>query len=359
MGDAAAKEPTMEDILSSIRKIIAEEGDLPDDVAARQNDSAPDNEAQPEVIEREAESPETTGVSSVSETVEIEEAPVEAEIHDTVEAVEVEEAPMAVEIEETPVEEPVAVAGSLAQIAAGLQSEEAEINPPFRPLEAQETNPAEVEESNPEMASRSLADIAAAVKAMENTGEAEPVEAEPGHGVADAPGEQRQAPPVEQVAPVQTQQAPQPQAAAPQPQEVQPQPQEVQVPSQPQQPQAVAPPPAPAPTPASRQLTEQEATYAEMSRAMEGPAAGTAAAEINRAQASSSEEAAFKGALMSPGVDQAVASSFERLKRSMMDDLDAKTESIMRPLLREWLDENLPNMVERLVREEIERVARG
>lgn len=71
------------------------------------------------------------------------------------------------------------------------------------------------------------------------------------------------------------------------------------------------------------------------------------------------EEIAFKGALMSPSSNGEVAGAFDRLKRSAMDDIDAKTESILRPMLREWLDENLPNMVERLVREEIERVARG
>ncbi|MBZ9917266.1 DUF2497 domain-containing protein, partial [Mesorhizobium sp. BR1-1-7] len=29
------------------------------------------------------------------------------------------------------------------------------------------------------------------------------------------------------------------------------------------------------------------------------------------------------------------------------------------PMLQDWLDNNLPTLVERLVREEIERVARG
>ena len=67
----------------------------------------------------------------------------------------------------------------------------------------------------------------------------------------------------------------------------------------------------------------------------------------------------FRGALMSPSTDGAVSDSFERLKRASHDDLDAKTESLLRPMLREWLDENLPTLVERLVREEIERVARG
>jgi uncharacterized protein len=32
---------------------------------------------------------------------------------------------------------------------------------------------------------------------------------------------------------------------------------------------------------------------------------------------------------------------------------------LLRPMLKTWLDENLPAMVERLVRAEIERVSRG
>jgi cell pole-organizing protein PopZ len=32
---------------------------------------------------------------------------------------------------------------------------------------------------------------------------------------------------------------------------------------------------------------------------------------------------------------------------------------LLRPMLKTWLDENLPGMVERLVRAEIERVSRG
>lgn len=80
---------------------------------------------------------------------------------------------------------------------------------------------------------------------------------------------------------------------------------------------------------------------------------------VNAEAKSPSEEEKFRGALMSPSSDNSVTDSFDRLKRSVMDDLEAKTEAVLRPMLREWLDENLPNMVERLVREEIERVARG
>jgi cell pole-organizing protein PopZ len=32
---------------------------------------------------------------------------------------------------------------------------------------------------------------------------------------------------------------------------------------------------------------------------------------------------------------------------------------MLRPMHQDWLDDNLPGLVERLVREEIERVARG
>ena len=38
---------------------------------------------------------------------------------------------------------------------------------------------------------------------------------------------------------------------------------------------------------------------------------------------------------------------------------DQIAEEMIRPMLQDWLDNNLPTLVERLVREEIERVARG
>ena len=38
---------------------------------------------------------------------------------------------------------------------------------------------------------------------------------------------------------------------------------------------------------------------------------------------------------------------------------DQAAEEMLRPMLQDWLDNNLPTLVERLVREEIERVARG
>lgn len=58
-----------------------------------------------------------------------------------------------------------------------------------------------------------------------------------------------------------------------------------------------------------------------------------------------------------------VARSFDDLAEAVdgarRRSLDEIAEEMLRPMLREWLDDNLPTLVERLVREEIERVARG
>lgn len=49
----------------------------------------------------------------------------------------------------------------------------------------------------------------------------------------------------------------------------------------------------------------------------------------------------------------------DALAQEAQRQLPAMTESILKPMLADWLDNNLPSMVERLVREEIERIARG
>ena len=51
----------------------------------------------------------------------------------------------------------------------------------------------------------------------------------------------------------------------------------------------------------------------------------------------------------------AVSESLDKLKMSVMDNMEARTEVILRPLIGAWLDEHL---VERLVRDEIERIAK-
>ncbi len=39
--------------------------------------------------------------------------------------------------------------------------------------------------------------------------------------------------------------------------------------------------------------------------------------------------------------------------------IEDSVRDLLRPMLKTWLDDNLPGMVERLVRQEIERMARG
>ena len=68
--------------------------------------------------------------------------------------------------------------------------------------------------------------------------------------------------------------------------------------------------------------------------------------------------------LMSNDTEQAAASSFGMLANSMFSSsgsarlLEDVVGEQLRPMLKQWLDENLPSLVETLVREEIERVSR-
>lgn len=64
--------------------------------------------------------------------------------------------------------------------------------------------------------------------------------------------------------------------------------------------------------------------------------------------------------LLSPAVDAAVAAAFKSLGDLVLPQQERTVEDlvkeILRPMLKEWLDQNLPGIVERLVRAEIERV---
>lgn len=75
------------------------------------------------------------------------------------------------------------------------------------------------------------------------------------------------------------------------------------------------------------------------------------------------ETTALRPSLISEHTSRQVAASFEELSEAFagrakktFDDMAAE---MLRPMLQDWLDNNLPTLVERLVREEIERVARG
>lgn len=70
-----------------------------------------------------------------------------------------------------------------------------------------------------------------------------------------------------------------------------------------------------------------------------------------------------EGDLLSPPLGESVMSTFEALAATVVLQntpmLERVMRDLLRPMLKTWLDDNLPGLVERLVRAEIERVARG
>jgi cell pole-organizing protein PopZ len=101
---------------------------------------------------------------------------------------------------------------------------------------------------------------------------------------------------------------------------------------------APEPAPEPAPAPAPRVMEEPRRSYTPPPPAP--------------------DQALISGATMS-----AVDSAFNSLAHTVLGNnartLEDLVKEMLRPMLKSWLDDNLPSMVERIVRAEIERVSRG
>lgn len=100
----------------------------------------------------------------------------------------------------------------------------------------------------------------------------------------------------------------------------------------------------------------------QMARRPAPPVAEEPAAMDAQPEADDRGDAVRRRDLLSPNVDDVVAAAFQSLgdlllpqKQRTIEDL---VKEILRPMLKDWLDQNLPAIVERLVRAEIERVAR-
>jgi hypothetical protein len=76
-----------------------------------------------------------------------------------------------------------------------------------------------------------------------------------------------------------------------------------------------------------------------------------------------SYEETDRGRLISNQTSAAVDSAFHALAQTVLVQnartLEDLVREMLRPMLKTWLDDNLPGMVERMVRAEIERVSRG
>ncbi len=67
--------------------------------------------------------------------------------------------------------------------------------------------------------------------------------------------------------------------------------------------------------------------------------------------------------LISPEKGASVSNAFSSLTHTILSQnartLDDLVSDMLQPMLKDWLDENLPTLVERLVKQEIDRMARG
>jgi cell pole-organizing protein PopZ len=143
--------------------------------------------------------------------------------------------------------------------------------------------------------------------------------------------------------------------------------------------QMAAPTPEPAPKPAPQFRTIDgsfDVSYEEEKLAPQMPMSASQmsahqmpAPQMPEARAPfASEENPYRGdarsnQLLSGVTSAAVDSAFNTLAQTVLVQnartLEDLVREMLRPMLKAWLDDNLPGMVERLVRAEIERVSRG
>ncbi|HLH91357.1 MAG TPA: DUF2497 domain-containing protein [Xanthobacteraceae bacterium] len=118
----------------------------------------------------------------------------------------------------------------------------------------------------------------------------------------------------------------------------------------------------PAPAPSLRRI-DAMADVVEAPAPPPQPAPPPAPPTVEQARRQFQEKTEPDRQLLSPATTAAVDSAFNSLAQTVLirNDLtlDGMVREMLRPMLKAWLDDNLPNMVERLVRAEIERVSRG
>jgi cell pole-organizing protein PopZ len=123
-------------------------------------------------------------------------------------------------------------------------------------------------------------------------------------------------------------------------------------------------------------VEDQSADILELTESMAAPAPAASAAPQFRtidgasdvsfddsAERAVPEPVGQESQLISRSTRAAVDSAFNSLAQTVLVQnartLEDLVREMLRPMLKSWLDENLPGLVERLVRAEIERVSRG
>ncbi len=133
-----------------------------------------------------------------------------------------------------------------------------------------------------------------------------------------------------------------------------------------------APTPPPGPAPSFRTIDgDSDVVFADRPpepepppvRAVEEPRRALAPSPPPAPAASPEPPAALERSLLSSNASAAVDSAFNALAQTMLVNsartLEDLVKDMLRPMLKSWLDDNLPGLVERIVRAEIERVSRG
>jgi cell pole-organizing protein PopZ len=129
-------------------------------------------------------------------------------------------------------------------------------------------------------------------------------------------------------------------------------------------------PPNAAPQPAATQPGAPAADVLDLTEAMAEPGPSPGPAPTFRTIDGTSDvvfstkpEPPPDRALISNETIAAVDSAFNTLAHTVIGQnartLEDLVREMLRPMLKSWLDDNLPSMVERIVRAEIERVSRG
>ena len=151
-------------------------------------------------------------------------------------------------------------------------------------------------------------------------------------------------------------------------------------------PRPAVPPPRPTPPPAVETKAPAPADVLDLTEAMAAPASSTnfrtidgepdvifsdRAAEAPAAEPARAVEEARRQfvqsapdhSLLSMTTAAAVDNAFNSLANTVLGNnartLEDLVKEMLRPMLKGWLDDNLPGLVERIVRAEIERVSRG
>ncbi len=118
--------------------------------------------------------------------------------------------------------------------------------------------------------------------------------------------------------------------------------------------------PSPGPAPSFRTIVgDSDVVFSDPTEQRPEPAARA----VDDARRQFTQNTAPDHGLISNNTMSAVDSAFNSLAHTVLGNnartLEDLVKEMLRPMLKGWLDDNLPSLVERIVRAEIERVSRG